>query len=177
MARSQLDRFVLDANVLIDYCNVDKAILTLVSREVATIYLPLPLLDEVDQLDEAECGSLGIQVVVPTIEHLTEASVRRGRLSFEDRLCLVMARDSAWTCVTSDRRLRRECEAEGVRVLWGLELLLLLADVDALSDADALQLAEAIRETNHFMTEKIMQAFRDDLRKQRQIKESNNGET
>jgi hypothetical protein len=69
----------------------------------------------VEQLDEAACAELGLVVVDGTLEQLTEAGAGTGRLSFEDRVCLILARDNGWTCVSNDGRLRRECEAAGDR--------------------------------------------------------------
>lgn len=177
MARSHLVLFVLDASVLIDYCAVDRSILTLISEEIAEVRVPTPILDEVEDLSESDCDSLGVKVVVPTNEQLLTASARRAGLSFEDHLCVVMAKDGGWTCVTSDRRLRRECEADGIAVLWGLEPLAQLAERDALSDAEAEEIAEQIQGINPFITEEILESFRERLRLQRSKKEPDDDTT
>ena len=50
--------FVLDANVLIDYSESDPSVLTLASRHVGRIHVPSVLLEDIDALDESECGRL-----------------------------------------------------------------------------------------------------------------------
>lgn len=97
---------VIDANVLIDYATTDESVLALAARHFGRFIVPLPVLDEVELLDAVAYERLGIEVVEPTLEQLLEAGAERGRLSFEDRLCLVVARDAGWLCVTNDRRLR-----------------------------------------------------------------------
>ena len=54
---------VADANVLIDYAKTDRSILTMHVRHFGPIFVPRVILDEVDQLDAAECESLGLTIV------------------------------------------------------------------------------------------------------------------
>jgi hypothetical protein len=107
---------LVDANVLIDFALTDRTVLAVVVRHVGVAHVPRDVLAEVEQLDEAACAELGLVVVDGTLEQLTEAGAGTGRLSFEDRVCLILARDNGWTCVSNDGRLRRECEAAGVAV-------------------------------------------------------------
>jgi rRNA-processing protein FCF1 len=115
---------LVDANVLVDYQAADLAILSLVSRHVGTVHIVSTMLAEVDGLDESECERLGFRVVKPTLAQATEAASPNGRLSFQDRTCLVVCRDNGWTCVSNDKALRRSCDAVGVAVRGGLELML-----------------------------------------------------
>jgi hypothetical protein len=110
----------------------------------------------VDQLDEVACTELGLVVVDGTVEQLIEAGGSRGRLSFADRVCLVLARDHGWTCVTNDGRLRRTCESDGVAVMWGL---LALLDAGAMEPASAIAVATAIGQVNPRMNPAVVQAF------------------
>jgi hypothetical protein len=83
-------------------------------------------------------------VVEPTLEQLLEAGAERGRLSYEDRLCLVVARDAGWRCVTNDRRLRAACRAASVPTMWSLELLLELVLTGQFPPDEARAIAQAL---------------------------------
>lgn len=152
---------IVDANVLIDYLGSDPGVLSLASRYLGTVFVATPLLREVSGLSQAKARRLELSLVEPTLPQLLEAAGRRGPLSFEDRLCLILARDAGWTCVTNDRRLRRECTESGVEVLWGLELMLRLVARDRLDPQEALEVVMSIHEANpHHVHRKIVQRFR-----------------
>jgi predicted nucleic acid-binding protein len=158
MADSAL--LVLDANVLIDYCGADRNVLTLASRHVGPIHVPSVLLDEVDGLDESECERLGLRVVEPEGALLVAAGRRRPGLSYYDHVCLLAAKAAGWTCVTNDGRLRRECTADKVPVLWGLELMVPLVAGRHLTVSAAMVVAGAIHEANPFyITKEIVRRF------------------
>jgi predicted nucleic acid-binding protein len=151
---------ILDANVLIDYCAADRWVLTLISQHVGRINVPAALLDEVDDLDASECDRLGIQVVELPLELLATAGKRRPGLSYYDHLCLLAAKQGAWTCVTNDGRLRRECAVESVPVLWGLEPMLDLIARRHLTVAQAHEVAERIHASNPlYITKEIVGRF------------------
>lgn len=151
---------VVDANVLIDYASSDLSILGLAGEFVGTIHVPRPLLEEVEQLDEADCARLGIRLAEASVEQLLEAGAGHGRLSFSDRLCLILARDRSWTCVTNDRALRRACTDISVPVLWGLELMLELVSLRHLTIQGALDVATAIHRSNpRHITAEILERF------------------
>jgi predicted nucleic acid-binding protein len=135
---------VTDANALIDYASTDESVLALASRHLGPVIVPSPVLDEVMQLDIPDCERLGIRVLDPTLQQLLEAASQRGALSFEDRVCLIVARDGGWSCVTSDRRLRAACDALAVPVLWSLELVTMLVDAGELSADHAISIAEEL---------------------------------
>jgi predicted nucleic acid-binding protein len=151
---------VTDANVLIDYAATDESVLALAARHLGRLIVPLPVLDEVEQLDVAACERLGIDVVEPTLAQLLEAGAERGRLSFEDRLCLVVARDAGWRCVTNDRRLRAACDTASVPVMWSLELLLELVLAGQFPRDHALAIAEDLhRISPRHITSDIVAGF------------------
>lgn len=106
--------------MVIDYVQADVSVLTLVARHLGGAGLPSPLLREIDQLEAEDCARVGLALLEPTFAQLTEATADRAALSFEDWLCLVVARDLDAACVTNDKRLRAACEEEGVPLLWGL---------------------------------------------------------
>jgi rRNA-processing protein FCF1 len=152
--------FIADANVLIDYAKTTSDILTLVAKHVGPVYVAADVLEEVEQLDEAQCQAIGLQVVDGNLAQLTEASQRGGPLSFEDKLCLVLARDNGWSCMSNDVPLREACKAQGVPVVWGLEILLTLVEGKHLTASAAIQVAQAIHAVNPmFITTKVLAAF------------------
>lgn len=155
---------LVDANVLVDYQAADLAILSLVSRHVGTIHIVSTVLAEVDGLDESECERLGFRIVEPTLAQATEAASPNSRLSFQDRTCLVVCRDNGWTCVSNDKALRRSCDAAGVVVRWGLELMLDLVRGGHLPAEHADDAAERIHRANPvFLNATILAAFRQKL--------------
>lgn len=80
---------IMDANVLIDLCEADRTLIRLISQHVGPIHVPLPVLQEVDQIDEAQCADLGILLVEPSLQTAIDAAThRRAGLSFNDHLCL-----------------------------------------------------------------------------------------
>lgn len=151
---------ILDACVLIDYLDVEEAVLGEVAHHVGTVHVASSVLREVGGLDNARAAALGIQVVEPELELLARAAVRRASLSFPDHVCLLLARERGWTCVTSDGALRRACLDDGVAVLWGLELLRLLVEQGVRAPQDAIRVAEGIAGVNAFITEAILERFR-----------------
>lgn len=155
---------LVDANVLVDYQAAGLAILSLVSRYVGTVYIVSTVLAEVDGLDATECERLGFCVVEPTLGQAIAAAPPNGRLSFPDRLCVEVCRDNGWTCVSNDKALRRSCDAVGVSVRWGLELMLDLVQAGQLSAEDAYGAVERIHRANPvFVSGTILATFREKL--------------
>lgn len=152
--------FIADANVLIDYAKTSPAILGLVAQHVGPVYVAADVLEEVEQLDVAQCLAIGLKIVDGNLAQLTEASKRGGPLSFEDKLCLVLARDNGWACLSNDGPLRQACKAQGVPVVWGLEIMLALVEGKHLNAAAAIHAARAIHVVNPmFITTKVLAAF------------------
>jgi rRNA-processing protein FCF1 len=157
---------VADANVLIDYANADVSVLSLVSRVVGPLHVPDAVLDKVAALDRNECDQLGLKIAEPTLEQLLEAGDRRGKLAHDDRLCLILARDNGWRCITNDKALRAECVEARVEVLWGLEPMLTLVAESELTTHEAETVAWGIHETNPaFVTKEIVTRFKSKLRR------------
>jgi len=152
--------FILDSNVLIDYCEADRTVLTLAARHVGPIHVPSVLLDEVEGVDASECERLGLVVVESESSLLAAAGRRRPGLSYYDHVCLLSAKAEGWTCVTNDGRLRRECRAEKVPVWWGLELMVPLVSDRHLTAAAAAAVAQAIQAANPlYITDEILRRF------------------
>lgn len=155
------EEFVLDANVLIDYCNADLSILSLAARFLGPVYIPLQVLAKVDQLDHSACERAGLILFEPSIEQLLEAGQGTTRLAFDDRICLIVCRDNHWTCLTNDKALRRACTELGIRIVWGLELMVLLVEARQLPPEEALAVAEQIHSINQaFVDQAVLEGFR-----------------
>jgi hypothetical protein len=98
--------------------------------------------------------------VDPTTEELVEAGEGKAGLAFDDTVCVITARDNHWRCVTNDRALRRAYTAEGVDVVWGLEVMLPRVQAGALGAEDACLVANKIQLANPaFITTKIVTEF------------------
>ncbi|CAM3444772.1 PIN domain-containing protein [Deinococcus saxicola] len=118
-----------DANILFDFGWVGglRELVSLGPFEVLE-----NVLDEVqkdEELREIAATLLGLGVtVVPLEDDWMQAvySAKRGKLSVPDATCLHYARLKTRTVLTSERRLRERCQAEGVDVhgsLWAVQEL------------------------------------------------------
>lgn len=155
---------VADANVLIDYAKTDLTILALYTRHLGPIYVPNVILDEVDQLDISDCESLGLTVVEEPLQILLAASEKRGPLSFEDRVCLLLAQANQWVCVTNEKPLHRACKREKIASIWGLRLMIELARAEQLKSDGAIKVAQAIHRINpRYITFAILERFKAEL--------------
>lgn len=158
MARARF--LIVDACVLIDFAKADPAILTLVANHVGEVHVATPVFEEVNDIDATMATSLGIKIYEPTLELAASAAARRGRLSFQDRLCLAIATAEGWTCVSNDKQLRAAArEAAEVPVLWGFQVLGMLVDARALSAADAAEIATRIASSNKRIGADVVSRF------------------
>ena len=152
--------FIVDADVLIDYVSADLGMLAAVSRVVGQIHVAAAIVEEVDGLDREKCAAHGLIVVEGTLELLQRASKERGRLSFEDHVCLQLAIEHSWICISNDRALRTACGDEGVQLRWGLQIMLDLLRVDGARLDDAIAAATTIHENNRtHVTRAILDDF------------------
>jgi len=155
---------VFDASVLIDYVESDPALLSLIALHVAPVIIPTPVLAEVSTLTEDDCGDLGIALVDGSLGQLIEASAPSARLSFEDQLCLVVARDGGHVCVTNDGALRNRCRETGVPSWWGLRPLLALVEAGVVDASVAIRAVRAMRASNLYLTPAVVRSFVTELR-------------
>jgi hypothetical protein len=150
-----------DANVLIDYRDADLTILEMASVHLGPIRVVREVLDEVSGLDVPQASAIGIEVVDVPIELLLEIATLPPRLSRPDRLSYLVARDNDWICLTNDRLLRELCEEHDVRLCWGLEIMALLVESDALAREVAAATADTIIDNNPRMGRDLLAAFLD----------------
>ncbi|MBN1424119.1 hypothetical protein JXA88_06140 [Candidatus Fermentibacteria bacterium] len=151
---------IADANVLIDYAVTSPDLLGLISTRLWVVHVPRPVFDEVDQLDEHDAARLSLAIVEPSLGQLVEAGTRGGRLSRQDRLCFVMARDNRWRCWTNDTGLRKLCRDAQIRTYWGLEPMILLCQQGYLQVDEATRTARMIHDINRYhLSGEILERF------------------
>lgn len=148
-----------DANVLIDYRDADLTILKTARVHLGPIRVVREVLDEVSDLDGDQASTFGIEVVDVSIELLLEVAALPPRLSRPDRLSYLVARENDWICLTNDRLLRELCEEHDVRLCWGLEIMALLVEADALVREVAAETARTIIDNNPRMGPELLAAF------------------
>ena len=98
----------------------------------------------------ADLGIIILPVEIALMERV--ARYHDTRLSVPDRSLLLMAKDKGYAVWSNDRRLRENCGANGVRVLWEFEVLRWLVDRDFMSAADLLAVAERVEATNPYLS-------------------------
>jgi len=160
--------FIIDAVALIDFLDGDPALLPIISRHLGRIWIATTTLDEVEQVKEGDCAELGMFLVQPSIQQLSEASVyaEDTALSISDAITLVLARDNNLILITNDVALRKESMKSGINVLWSLETIIYLVEKKCLSYEEALEIARRIHLANpRFITREILQSFSDKLEK------------
>lgn len=139
---------LLDANVVIDYRRSGPDILPLAARHLAPLAMILAVMEEVNELDRAECARLGIEVIVPTTEQSRRAEQDPSPVSIPDRQCFVVCDEENRVCITNDRRLRNLCERRGVETKYGLRPMLDLVAAGVLPRSRAETVARSIRQVN-----------------------------
>ncbi len=150
-------RLLLDANILIDYAKADINLLDCFCKFIGELNVITTILNEVrDISDRNELTKLGVQILEPEPEDLAQIGTQRGKLSFQDHLCLVVAKREEFIFVTNDKELRSECEANGIEVMWGLELLLELYRAEGITESAAQEIAEKIRKCNPLHINKMV---------------------
>tara|TARA_B100000315_G_scaffold137413_1_gene126559 strand:- start:244 stop:744 length:501 start_codon:yes stop_codon:yes gene_type:complete len=155
--------FIIDANVLIDYCKADLSILTIFSKAIGTINIPTPIIyDEVSQISITKAEKFFLNPVEPTLEQLIEAKTIK-RTHFCDNLCFLIAQHNGYTCVTNDKPLKRLCKKHNVPSIWGLEILVILANKSKITKRKAVNVAYAIQKSNPFITNEIIQRFKNKI--------------
>jgi hypothetical protein len=95
---------------------------------------------------------------------MSEAASGGGALSFYDWLCLIVARDAGWTCVTNDGALLRTCREQGVSTMRGLRPVLMVVDVGEIDHRRALAFVRVVRQANPYINAEVVSAFVRELR-------------
>ena len=163
MKTHQFKAIISDANVLIDYVKTNKKVLHLAVKYLCEIYVPVAVLKEVKDITPTEIEKLGLIVFEPTLDQVTEAVNKPFGLSFQDRLCFLIAKDNGWVCATNDKQLRTQCVAGNIEVIWGLEIMSLLNKQGYLSKSEAEKTAKEIGECNRYINKDLIKKFIDKL--------------
>lgn len=148
MASRTSEILLADADVLIDYIDADQEILARCVAHFASLHVMQTTLDEVEDLDPKTCQRLGITIVAVEDSILGQASEASLGLSVQDTICLLVAEERQWTCVTNEKALRKRCDERGVRVRRGLNLMIELVRVGHLGPKRAENVARAIQKSN-----------------------------
>ena len=152
----RMEILLADANVLIDLLNANALgrVGDLIRHDLAAVHLPRIVYDEVSTvISESQIADLGI-IILPVEIALMERVTRYHdmRLSYPDRSLLLIAKDNGYTVWSNDRRLRENCGANGVRVLWEFEALRWLVERDFMSAADLVAVAARVEESNPYLS-------------------------
>ena len=151
----RLEILLADANVLIDLLSAGALGLVgeLIRHDIATVHLPRIVYDEVSSvISESQISELGITILPVEIALMERVfQYRDTRLSYPDRSLLLLAKDKGYAVWSNDKRLRENCDENGVRALWEFEVLRWLVERDFISAADLVSVAERVEETNPYL--------------------------
>jgi len=160
MIKTKVGTLLFDADALIDYIDSNKNIISVATKTLYEIYVPLTIIkEEIRQLSEDEAKNIGIKLFEPTFNQLIEAIKERRGFSFQDRLCLIIAKENNWTCITNDKNLRNKCSGEGVEIMWGLQLMLELYAEKYICKEEAIDTVWKIHKSNSRITKDIVEDF------------------
>lgn len=136
----------------------------LVGLHLGSLHLPEPLLSEIREAPREEIALLGITILEPSMDQMGLAATKGGPLSFNDYLCLLMAKDLGHTCITNDKALLKACSENGVPTVRGLRLLLNLVAARALTKGRAINVGRQIQAVNpHHIHSDILETFKSKL--------------
>ena len=165
MDNPRIEILLADADVLIDYRDSDLTILKLVSDHIGPVRVLRQVLDEAPGISDHRCAQLGIEVVQLETELLIEANDLPRSLSVADRFCIIACERHRWTLVTNDRALRTVGKQRGIRLRWGLGLMVDLVHAAVLTEARAIKVATAIQAANPtHITADLLARFRTRLK-------------
>ena len=156
----EIKTLLFDADALIDYVNSNKNIILVATKTLYDIYVPLTVMkEEIRQLSEDEANSLGIRIFEPTFNQINKANKEIKGLSFEDKICFIIAKENNWTCITNDKNLRNKCYKEGIEIMWGLQLMLELYAEKYICKEEAIDTVWKIHKSNSRITKDIVEDF------------------
>lgn len=152
----RMEVLLADANVLIDLLNANALGLVgdLIRHDIATIHLPRIVYDEVSSvISESQIADLGITILPVEIALMERvAKYQDTRLSYPDRSLLLLAKDNGYAVWSNDKRLRENCDENGIHALWRFEVLRGLVERDFMSAADLIAVAERVEKTNPYLS-------------------------
>ena len=157
---NQENRNILfDANALIDFQKTDFSVLSGVSQHLGNLYLLEEIYNEVLGLTKEDCHLVNLKVISSKDHIKNIANQPYGSLSRPDRLNLYTSIDSGYSLVTNDVNLRKACEERQVKIIWGLQLLLILIEKSEYSIDDTIKIGKMIGDKNQYISEEIVDDF------------------
>lgn len=152
--------YVADACVLLDLIDADSSVVPLASSHLGQILIPDVVLSMAGALDATKCRRLGVKVRECEVDRLVKAAGPRRGTSFEDRVCLILAREEGWTVLTHERVVRAACEADGIPSACAFDLVCLLQEGGHLTPSRAVGVARNLREVNpRCLTDEQLEAY------------------
>jgi len=156
------DALVCDANILIDYLTVDSELISLVSRELITLRIPIPVLAEVRNWSQEEAEAAGLIVEDVPLEYLLSENKLTG-CSAQDSSCFYLARDKGWGCATNEKALKKHCAASEIPVIRGMRLILMLVENGTIPKSRAKNAGQKIFQSNNRISETVFRDFLEEL--------------
>jgi rRNA-processing protein FCF1 len=148
-----------DANIVIDFLKADRLGLEQICTQLDIFVPRIIIQDEIKQLSMEEATSIGLKIADIEFPQLTEASTGSIRISFYDRVCLILSRDNHWICISNDKKLHAECITRNISVIWGLELILHAVRQRVFSKDRAIICFAKIQSVNNRINQKIEDEF------------------
>jgi rRNA-processing protein FCF1 len=154
---------MIDANFIIDICEIDKKLLSKIVGAYKKIIIPNVILKEVYNLSENEAEKIGIDIIITEQSLLKTAITEKlkevSSLSFEDFVFLLLAEQIGLKCVTNDKKLFNECKSRKIDVIWGLELIIEMYKNRVLSKNQALAFVKDMMRINKRITDDVYKQF------------------
>jgi hypothetical protein len=141
---------IADGGILTDFVEADMSVLGLIAKHLGPLQVPSLILPQVKKLDGPSCKRLGLEVIECTAEQLLEAGFRNAGLSFEDRICIILARDGNSACVTNEVVLQKACAQIGIATLGGPDLIVELRRRLHISASKAEKILRALHSVNPY---------------------------
>ena len=148
--------FVMDACVIIDYCDshsqdILEQLVSVCRRVIVSVLTPG---GKAKSLSFEDCSRIGIKIMEAI--QLTDTS----GLSFDDSVNLILARDTSSTLVTNDKTLCLRASRDQIPFMRGLRIMSLLVQTGRLGVNEALRTAKLIGKINpNFITGEIIKKF------------------
>jgi predicted nucleic acid-binding protein len=159
----ELKIVICDANIVIDYLKTEPKVLQLYSKHIATLYITPNVVSEIHQFKSLKIEDMGFVEIEPNLNQVLESADRQGRLSGQDKLCLILARDNGFGLVTNDVALRKKCKFDSIEVIWGLSMMMALCEKRLLSKAKVISVAKRIEKENVRLTAKVVRKFEEKI--------------
>jgi rRNA-processing protein FCF1 len=151
------EKCLFDANVIIDFVEVNFNILKLFIQKGKKLYILRQVFNEIKslQIDNTLINNV-IDIIEPDGEDLLFSllpfnatnSCFSAKLSSVDKLCFLTAKRNNYTLYTNDKRLHNLCVKSSVLVHWGLYVLIDLYQKKFLTKENAKLIVMKLRDNN-----------------------------